>query len=310
MEFVMIVNISYTEVNLDFQLSCWDNSKLRDNMWMTKDGHKNINIEFDKLIDIVKSDYRQISPFNFKDGVKKSDNWSNENQNLLILDIDDGMTIEEAKQEFKDYKYLIATTKSHQIEKKGITCDRFRVIFSATNVPMGDDYFKAMRALERKYPFIDEQVNTKTGAFLGFFECEYFYSDGIDFDLAPLLESALKLEEINKVFADTQKSNRTAPIRQDYSKSDDLPIERIKSLLTRETVADIISDCGYPVDRKFMFKYRVDERTPSASISPECLIKDFGSDLSTDSIGFVMEVKRVDFKTAVEIVGGYVNVTI
>lgn len=303
--------LNVLQVPIEFQLKQWDNSKLRDNMWLTAEPlYKHYFKEFEELIYVIQSDYRQYSPFNFKDGIKKSENWSNENQNLLILDVDDGMSIGVAKQEFKDYKYLIATTKSHQVEKKGIACDRFRVILSATNIPRGDDYFKAMRALERKYPFIDEQVNTKTGAFLGFFECEYFYNDGIDFDLAPLLESAFKLEEINKVFADTQKSNRNTPNKQDYSKSDDLPIEKIKSLLSREIVADIVSDCGYPVDRKFMFKYRVDERTPSASISSECLIKDFGSDLSTDAIGFVMEAKRVQFLEAVEIVGGYVNVTI
>lgn len=305
MGLVMIVNISYIEVPLDFQLLNWDSSKLRDNMWMTKDGYKNINIEFEKLIDLVKSDYRQISPFVFNYGKKISENWDNSKQNIIIFDIDDGLSIEEAKQQFKAYEYLIATTKSHQKDKKGIICDRFRIIIPAKNIPAGEQYFDMMRILEDRFAFIDKQVNTKTGAFLGSFGCEHFYNSGMIFDCSPILKMVKPKEDITP-----RKNNINIPTSEKIYNSKDLPIQDIKSRLTRDIVASIVSDCGYEVNRKYMFKFRESEKTPSASISPELLIKDFGSDLATDAIGFVQQVNNVDFKTSVSIVARYVGITI
>lgn len=49
-------------------------------------------------------------------------------QNMLGLDIDEGMTISEAQEALSMYQYILYTTKSHQKEKNGIVCDRFRII--------------------------------------------------------------------------------------------------------------------------------------------------------------------------------------
>ena len=302
----MNVNISYLEVPLDYQLKNLDNSKLRYNMWLTAEPlYKTKSIEFNKLIDIVKSDYRQYTPFVFKGGKKVSENWDNSNQNLLIFDIDDGLSINEAMNIFRDYNYLIATTKSHQVDKKGVKCDRFRVIIPSDNIPRGEDYFKLTDMLEKKYPLIDKQVNTKTGAFLGFFNCQYWYNKGKNFDCGELIENYNRLNN-----AMLKESNHTPPTKQNYSQGEPLPIEEIKSRLSRELIADIISSCGFDVNRKFMFKMRQDERTPSASIKEDGLIKDFGGDFAGDIIDFIIEVKGVDLKTAVEIIGGYTNVKV
>lgn len=45
----------------------------------------------------------------------------------LGLDIDDGMKLNEALEIFESYLHVIGTTRSHQKEKKGVTCDRFRI---------------------------------------------------------------------------------------------------------------------------------------------------------------------------------------
>ena len=293
-----MINISFLEIPLKESMN--DNKPLSEKMYLTaKPLYKNKNIHFENLHRIVKSNFRQYSPFVFENGLKKSENWNNNNQNLLILDIDDGLTITEAKEKFKDYKYLICTTKSHQKDKKGIVCDRFRVILKAINVPQGDEYFEYIKNLEFMYPFIDKQVNTKTGAFLGYSDCEYWYNKGKEFDF-----SILKPIQVKK----PQKNNFKAHTRQKVEYTDSLPIQEIKNRLTRELIADIVSSRGFEVNSKFMFKYRQDERTPSASISPDGLVKDFGSELSTDAIGFIQEVDKVDFKTAVEIVGAFANV--
>jgi len=303
--------INYLEVPLDYQLEKWENSKLKDNMFLTAEPlYQTKEIEFTELHNLIKSDYRQYTPFEFMGGKKRSENWSNENQNLLILDVDDGLTIAEAKDMFKEYKYLIATTKSHQVEKKGLKCDRFRVIIPSLNIPRGSEYFEFTKILENKYPFIDTQVNTKTGAFLGSADCEYWYNNGKDFNCRELIDIQRKIDKAT--FKQTQAN--TSKAKQKVSKpqatySNEIDTQAIKSRLTRETVADIVSSCGFEVNRKFMFKYRPDERTPSASISPDLLIKDFGSDLSTDSIGFVQETKQMNFKDACEYVGSYVGIT-
>jgi hypothetical protein len=300
------MKISYTEVSLEDQgvkgkhldLKKWNSSKLKDNMWLSKENWRVKEIEFSKLIDLVKSDYRQVSPFTFANGIKTTENWSNKDQECIILDIDDGLTIHEAKNLFADLEYLIYTTKSHQVDKKGLVCDRFRMIFPAINIPIGDDYFKFTKVLEERLPFIDKQVNTKTGAFLGNFDCEYFYNDGKKFDckIYTDIHSVSLVEPAQKIVL--------PPVQRRKSK-ELVDVEAIKLLLTREKVADIISSLGFPVDRKFMFKMRADERSASASISPDLLVKDFGSDFSSDIFGFVMETQGVSFPEAIEVVQQY-----
>lgn len=290
-----MINISYLGVPLDR-----GDIKLVDNMYITAEPlYKSKQIPFNQLHRMISSDYRQYSPFRFIGGKKISDRWNNSEQNLLILDIDDGLTIDEAKNMFMRYKYLIATTKSHQKEKKGKVCDRFRVIFESDNIPNGDSYFKMMDFMKLKYPFIDEQVNTKTGAFLGYADCEYWYNDGELFDCKGIIQGASRMY-MSKVQdkSEIPKANH------------DLPIEQVKQSLDQEVVSQIVESCGYEVNRNFKFKFRQDERTPSASIRKDGYIKDFGSDLSTDAIGFVQEVKGVNFTEAVAIVGGFVNIKI
>lgn len=275
---------------------------LKENMWITaKPLYQIKTIPFNKLHRLTSSDYRQYSQFTFNDGKKNSENWNNDNQNILILDIDDGLTISEARKRFKRYKYFLCTTKSHQIEKKGLKCDRFRIILSAKNIPCGESYFEYMRNLEKLYPFIDKQVNVKTGAFLGCSNATYFYNDGVEFDF-----NILKPFTLAKIEVKASQSNFNNPT----SYENNLPLEDIKNRLTRDTVADVVQSLGYEINSKYMFKYRTEERSPSTSIKQGLnpLIKDFGSDLETDCIGFVQEVKQCDFKTAVEYVGSFTNV--
>jgi len=293
------MNISYLETPLDPKNP--NMTPLKDEMFYTAQPlYKNINIEFNQLHRMVSSDYRQYSPFKFIGRKKISENWNNSEQDLLILDIDDGLTITEAKEIFKSYKYLIATTKSHQKDKKGLVCDRFRIILASDNTPKGEHYFKMMDFMKIKYPFIDEQVNTMTGAFLGYANCEYWYNDGKLYDCLSLISGATRML-ISKM---QDQAQTNTPQRHD------LPIDQIKQSLDQETVSQIVEYCGFEVNRNFKFKFRPDERTPSASIRKDGYIKDFGSDMGTDAIGFVQEVKSVDFKEAVAIVGGFVNVKV
>jgi len=55
-------------------------------------------------------------------------------QNCIAWDLDEGMTLKEAKETLKDYVYLMYTTKSHQKDKNGIICDRFRILMPTKTV--------------------------------------------------------------------------------------------------------------------------------------------------------------------------------
>jgi len=77
---------------------------------------------------LVKSD--KVSNFclvHFENGKRKSDK-TIEGQNCIGIDVDNGITLQETIEKLKDYVYLIYTTKSHQKDKGGLICDRFRIL--------------------------------------------------------------------------------------------------------------------------------------------------------------------------------------
>ncbi len=97
----------------------------------------------DEVLDLTWSDLkeeitkRSWSPFTFTDCPverkphRRADNFKG--TSFLAFDIDEGLTINEAKEILKGTKFMIATTKSHQkLKVSGITtkpaCDRFRII--------------------------------------------------------------------------------------------------------------------------------------------------------------------------------------
>jgi SMC interacting uncharacterized protein involved in chromosome segregation len=67
------------------------------------------------------------APVGFRSGIRKNEA-TEAYSNLVIMDIDEGMTLEYAKEVFKDYYAIITTTRNHQKEKNGKVCDRFRVV--------------------------------------------------------------------------------------------------------------------------------------------------------------------------------------
>ncbi|OQX82757.1 MAG: hypothetical protein B6D63_07265 [Candidatus Latescibacteria bacterium 4484_7] len=64
----------------------------------------------------------------FKDDKRSSKN-AIPGQNAIAFDIDEGMTVNEAREILTPYTYLLYTTKSHNVEKKGKVSERFRIIF-------------------------------------------------------------------------------------------------------------------------------------------------------------------------------------
>lgn len=117
---------------------------------------KSYVVPFNKIVDLVKSKFN-YSAGTFKDNYRNADNYLNYSD-LIILDVDDGKTINEARKIFEPFDYIIATTKSHQKEKNGKICDRFRVILPTEN-PINlnkTDYSKMMNEVFKDYPFVDK----------------------------------------------------------------------------------------------------------------------------------------------------------
>lgn len=92
----------------------------------------------------------EYSATKFKKG--KRNNLSAKGVSTIILDVDDGQTLEEGIETFKEFKSLIVTTKSHQVDKKGLIADRYRVILPLNQSIIDMEYYsKLMRYLTRFY---------------------------------------------------------------------------------------------------------------------------------------------------------------
>lgn len=92
-------------------------------------------------------------------GVYKNDHRNKDNflrTDAIGLDFDQGMTIEDAVETFKEYQHIVAPTKSHRIEKNGVVCDRFRVIlFLSTPITDNETFEATWFSLYEKFPQID-----------------------------------------------------------------------------------------------------------------------------------------------------------
>ncbi len=76
---------------------------------------------------------------------------------LLCLDVDSGATLDDATEQFKQYKHIIATSRNHQKEKNGVVCDRFRVVLFLDSPISNDADFKATwETAFKRWPFIDK----------------------------------------------------------------------------------------------------------------------------------------------------------
>lgn len=102
-----------------------------------------------------------FSPAVFKDGKRNLANF--QTAYCIGLDVDnDGrtveMTLDEAKEAFKDYTHLILPSRSHQTLKDGKTCDRFRVILFFTEpITNLDSFYATWFWCKAKWPAIDPQ---------------------------------------------------------------------------------------------------------------------------------------------------------
>ncbi len=217
--------------------------KVRDERWRSKlkSDYKELSVSFDNLFRVVQSDYRLYSAGIFKDNFAKNDNWIG--QDLLILDIDDGLSIDDAKEFFRDYKAMIHTSASHQKNKGGVKCDRYRVIIPLTESIFCTikEYTDTMKFVSQKvFPFIDEKCVDPARIYFGHFDCEVYYLNGNNtFDFNSIMNKVKKIEDIEKDRVVTQKPKEN--IKRTYQEGESI----IENFNKNHSVVEILSRNGY-----------------------------------------------------------------
>lgn len=96
------------------------------------------------------------SPSVFKQGRRANANFLH--TDLVVLDVDDKMTLPEALTAFRGHAHIIYTTRNHQKQKGDKpACDRFRVVLRTSSRILSQDEFRlTMSRLLARYPQADQ----------------------------------------------------------------------------------------------------------------------------------------------------------
>lgn len=106
--------------------------------------------------------------------------------NLVVLDIDHGVALDTVRELFKDYKYIIYTTKRHQVDGE----DRFRFIMPLSHVLTLDaeDYKEFFNNLFKWLPFeVDTGSNQPAKKWTTYANSQIFVNDGKLLDPFPFI---------------------------------------------------------------------------------------------------------------------------
>lgn len=110
--------------------------------------------------------------------------------NMVVLDVDESISVLQAHELLKDYRHLIYTTKRHQVDTDGTVSDRFRVLMPI-NYQLEldrDEYKEFMDSILEWLPFkVDESVNQRSKKWETFSGGEYHYNDGDLLDALPFI---------------------------------------------------------------------------------------------------------------------------
>ena len=116
--------------------------------------------------------------------------------NAIVIDVDEGISLDAAHELMKDYKFLTYTTKRHQTDGHG---DRFRLILpmNYTLVLDQDDYKEFMNAVMAWLPFkADESCNQRAKKWESFDGGDYHYNnDGNLFDVLDFIPKTSRNEQ-------------------------------------------------------------------------------------------------------------------
>lgn len=136
---------------------------------------------------ITKQDW---SPGIFKNNYRNLENF--EQMTVIALDFDEGMSLLDASLKFASYKHIIATSRSHQKEKHGKVCDRFRVVLVLDRPIVSDSEYKAtFFKLRESFPEADPRCQDASRFFYASPGIEFFSESGDDVAVQDALPQAV-----------------------------------------------------------------------------------------------------------------------
>lgn len=113
---------------------------------------KPVEVTEDTLPDIITKHTYSLATF--KDNHRTNANY--QQVPAIGLDFDDGLSIEDARDVFKDYKHIIGPTRNHRKPKNGVVADRFRVIlFLSEPITDRNVYLATIGSLLEQFPAAD-----------------------------------------------------------------------------------------------------------------------------------------------------------
>lgn len=288
-----MINLSFIKLKGD----------VKDSYELTLRNWKNKMVNWCDLHKVMGNSSIQYSPFIFRNGYKTPFNMDRSKQDCICIDVDNGYPIHKFQKTYSKYQFILATTKSNMKPKKGIVCERYRVLFKAHNISEDVDVF--FRAMELCFPMNDIQVLTKTQAFLGYSKAIVANNEGKSFDMYKansLAIQQLKAEEDEREADRISKANMA-----DYMQFNGMStVEVIKEQLDRETVRDILESIGIEFDSTGKCKIREDEATHSCKVFEDGGLYDYGSSDKIDVFSVLMDKQEMTFSQALRYVQQYI----
>lgn len=167
------------------------------------DGYINAEVSWDTAFDqlLPKAGYNWINHFS-QDGKRNNESMI-PGFNVIVLDVDGGISLNQAQELLKDYEYIIHTTKRHQVidPNTGECNDRFRVILPTNyELKLSEPEFKKfMENVQKWCPFeLDTQTFQRSRKWSCTENTDIYKNSGKLVDVLPFIPRTSRETEFNK----------------------------------------------------------------------------------------------------------------
>ena len=162
------------------------------------DGYIHYNdVDFHDIPEMVRSGFNYVA-CKLRNGIRLDDNFDGF-VDVLIIDVDEACTITQAKSLFSKFEFYLVTSKSHQKDKNGMVCDRFRMFFRLENtIYIRQQMEEIYNLFIKKYPFIDTKCKNVSRLYYSSPEnAEVIYNEGARYTTKIILSGveAIKTEK-------------------------------------------------------------------------------------------------------------------
>lgn len=186
------------------------------------------------------------SPAVFNEGYKRDSNYS-QTPSLMVLDIDNGLSLTDADARCRSlgYKFAILPTKSHQRMKNNLICDRYRIVLFLTKP------IESREVFDNTWQWLKQDVFPEMDPACSDEGRGYYYST---FIASKSLQGALIEPKVSRPSHKAEKSLKTAarPIERDLRKSTYKFLSQGASPGFRDAeifkAASDFRDCSYDVE--------------------------------------------------------------